>query len=121
MASPHCTATVPVGDGRQRVMVKCRREIDVPSADLAAVIETLVGLAERERRPTPELPAGTEVEYQATLEIFDIAATGRGLAVWTCAVAVPDVAGVAVRAYRDAAFADFLEQVRCECALPRVS
>ncbi|MGV0849135.1 hypothetical protein [Mycolicibacterium phlei] len=102
-------------------MVECRREIDVPSADLPAVIASLADLSARERRAAPRLPAGAVVEYEASLEIFDVAATGRGLAVWTGALAVPDLGGTTVAAYRDAAFADFLEQLRFECTLSRVS
>ncbi|MGE2836118.1 hypothetical protein [Mycobacterium sp. SMC-4] len=80
---------------------------------MPTVIDKLCALSDRECRARRTPLSGAVLDYAATLEVFDVVATGRVLAVWTAALTMPRPDPEAVRAYRDAAFADFLDQLRC--------
>ncbi|MGE2732753.1 hypothetical protein ACQI4F_25080 [Mycolicibacterium vaccae] len=98
--------------------VECRREIDVLPGDLPTVLHALCELSRRERQAGPTLRSGTVLRYTATLELFDVVTTGRVLAVWTAVLATPRQDPETVRRYREAAFADFLDELRREWSPP---
>ncbi|MGE2738023.1 hypothetical protein [Mycolicibacterium vaccae] len=98
--------------------VECRREIDAPAGDLATVLDALSELSRRERQDGPPLRPGTVLRYTAALELFDSVTTGRVLAVWTAVLATPSQDPDTVRRYREAAFADFLDELRREWSAP---
>lgn len=93
-------------------IIQCRRELDVPPGDMPEVIDRLCELSDRECRAHQTPLAGAVLDYTATLEVFDVVHTGRILAVWTAALTTPRPDVETVGAYRDAAFADFLDQLR---------
>ncbi|SEH54073.1 hypothetical protein SAMN04489835_1189 [Mycolicibacterium rutilum] len=101
--------------GLLMMMVECRREIDVPSGHMSTVVDKLCELSESERRAAKHrLRPGTALDYTASLRVFDVAATGRVLAVWIGTLHVSSLDDATLLAYRDAAFADFVDQMRRE-------
>lgn len=91
--------------------IRCRREIDVPAADDATIVEHLARLCDAERLPVVLAP-GTAIEYTATLEVSDVVGAGRALVVWTATFCVPDASCDVIRAHRDAVFADAVDELR---------
>ena len=72
-----------------------RRDINVPSGDLRAIVEKLSELSVRECGAGSVLPAdGPALDYSATIDVFD---TDR-----------PDV----VTTLRDAVFRDFVDELQ---------
>ena len=104
--------------------IQCRRAIDAPSGDMHAIVAALSRLTERTvTRDDPSPVDATldydtldydTLDYDASIEVFDVAATGRVLVVWTATFSVRHVCPSVVQRYRDAAFTDFVGQLQLE-------
>jgi hypothetical protein len=104
--------------------IRCRSEIDAPSGDMHAIVAALRRLAGQTatgERPGPrDLTLDYEtldhetLDYEASIEVFDVPATGRSLVVWTVTFPVLDVCAEAIQRYRDAAFRDFVDRLGLE-------
>lgn len=109
--------------------IRCRSEIDAPSGDMHAIVAALrrlAGLTATGERPGPrDLTLDYEtldhetldhetLDYEASIEVFDVPATGRSLVVWTVTFPVLDVCAAAIQRYRDAAFRDFVDRLELE-------
>ena len=99
--------------------IRCRSEIDAPCGDMHAIVAALRRLAAhtatREQPGPRDLTLDYEaLDYEASIEVFDVPATGRALVVWTVTFPVHDVCPAAIQRYRDAAFTDFVDQLGLE-------
>jgi hypothetical protein len=89
-----------------------RRDIDVPSGDLRAIVEKLSELSNRECRVCGVLPADSPaLDYSATIDVFDTAA-GRVLVRWTATFSVANHGADVVTTLRDAVFRDFVDELQ---------
>ena len=104
--------------------IRCRSEIDAPSGDMHAIVAALrrlAGLTATGERSSPrgltldyETLDHETLDYEASIEVFDVPATGRSLVVWTVTFPVLDVCAAALQRYRDAAFKDFVDRLGLE-------
>jgi len=99
-----------------------RRDIDVPSGDLPAIVEQLSELSYREFRVGAPPDGDWTLDYTAAMDVFDVGKDGRVVVTWTATIRVLDTRTDVVQTLRDAVFRDFIDQLRREvCARPRVS
>jgi glycerophosphoryl diester phosphodiesterase len=94
--------------------IRCRSEIDAPCGDMHAIVAALRRLAGQTPKREQPGPRDLVLDYDASIEVFDVPATGRALVVWTVTFPVLDVCAAAIQHYRDAAFTDFVDQLGLE-------
>jgi glycerophosphoryl diester phosphodiesterase len=94
--------------------IRCRSEIDAPSGDMHAIVAALRRLAGQTATGERPGPPDLTLDYDASIEVFDVPSTGRSLVVWTVTFPVLDVCAAAIQRYRDAAFTDFVDQLGLE-------
>lgn len=89
-----------------------RRDINVPSGDLRAIVEKLSELSVRECGAGSVLPADDPaLDYSATIDVFDTAA-GRVLVRWTATFSVANHRPDVVTSLRNAVFRDFVDELQ---------